>query len=33
MRQRMIDDIRMRKLEHKTQEAHIRAVCKLAVFF
>ena len=31
MRQRMIDD--MRKLEHKTQEAHIRAVCKLAVFF
>jgi len=32
LRQRMIDDMRMRKLEHKTQEAYIRAVCKLAVF-
>ena len=32
LRQRMIDDMRMRKLEHKTQEAYIRAVCKLAAF-
>jgi hypothetical protein len=30
LRQRMIDD--MRKLEHKTQAAYIRAVCKLAAF-
>ena len=28
----MIDDMRMRKLEHKTQEAYIRAVRKLAAF-
>jgi hypothetical protein len=28
----MIDDMRMRKLEHKTQEGYIRAVCKLAAF-
>ena len=26
LRQRMIDDMRMRKLEDKTQEAYIRAV-------
>src|SRR6187549_637511 len=32
LRQRLIDDMRMRKLEHKTQEAYIRAVCKLAAF-
>ena len=32
LRQRMIEDMRMRKLEHKTQEAYIRAVCKLAAF-
>ena len=32
LRQRMIDDMRMRKLERKTQEAYIRAVCKLAAF-
>ena len=32
LRQRMIDDMRMRKLEHKTQQAYIRAVCKLAVY-
>jgi site-specific recombinase XerD len=32
LRQRMIDDMRMRKLEHKTQEAYIRAVRNLAGF-
>jgi site-specific recombinase XerD len=32
LRQRMIDDMRMRKLEHKTQDAYIRAVCRLAAF-
>ena len=32
LRQRMIDDMRMRELEHKTQEAYIRAVCKLVAF-
>ena len=32
LRQRMIDDMRMRKLERKTQEGYIRAVCKLAAF-
>src|SRR6185295_13728373 len=32
LRRRMIDDMRMRKLEHKTQQAYIRAVCKLAVY-
>ena len=31
LRQRMLDDMRMRKLEPKTQEAYIRAVRKLAV--
>jgi len=30
LRQRMLDDMRMRKLESKTQEAYIRAVRKLA---
>ena len=32
LRQRMLDDMRMRKLEPKTQEAYIRAVRKLAAF-
>jgi site-specific recombinase XerD len=32
LRQRMIDDMRMRKLEQKTQDAYIRAACKLAAF-
>jgi integrase/recombinase XerD len=32
LRQRMIDDMRMRKLEHKTQDGYIRAVLKLAAF-
>jgi integrase/recombinase XerD len=32
LRQRMIDDMRMRKLEHKTQEGYIRAVRNLAAF-
>ena len=32
LRQRMLDDMRMRKLEPKTQEAYIRAVRKLAVY-
>lgn len=32
LRQRMIDDMRMRKLEHKTCAAYVRAVAKLAVF-
>ena len=32
LRQRMIEDMRMRKLEHKTQAAYIPAVCKLAAF-
>lgn len=30
LRQRMLDDMRMRKLEPKTQAAYIRAVRKLA---
>lgn len=30
LRQRMVDDMRMRKLEPRTQEAHVRAVRKLA---
>ena len=30
LRQRMLDDMRMRKLEPKTQDAYIRAVRKLA---
>ncbi|MDE2397077.1 MAG: site-specific integrase [Burkholderiales bacterium] len=32
LRQRMIEDMRMRKLEARTQEAYIRAVRKLTVF-
>jgi hypothetical protein len=32
LRQRMIDDMRMRKLERKTQEGYIGAACKLAAF-
>mgnify|MGYP000620874374 CR=1 FL=1 len=32
LRQRMIEDMRMRKLEPKTQEAYIRAVRKLTAF-
>ena len=32
LRQRMIDDMRMRKLEEKTCTAYIRAVNKLAFF-
>ena len=32
LRQRMIEDMRMRKLMPKTREAYIRAVCKFAKF-
>ena len=32
LRQRMMEDMRMRKLEDKTQQAYIRAVRKLTVF-
>ena len=32
LRQRMIEDMRMRKLETKTQEGYIRAVRKLTVY-
>jgi integrase/recombinase XerD len=32
LRQRMLEDMRMRKLEPKTQEGYIRAVRKLTVF-
>ena len=32
LRQRMIEDMRMRKLEPRTQEGYIRAVRKLTVF-
>jgi hypothetical protein len=32
LRRRMIDDMRMRKLEEKTQTCYIRAVRKLAAF-
>lgn len=32
LRQRMLDDMRMRKLEAKTQSAYVRAVRKLAAF-
>ena len=32
LRQRMIDDMRMRKLELKTRAAYLRAVKKLATF-
>ena len=32
LRQRMIEDMRMRKLESRTQESYIRAVGKLTVY-
>ena len=32
LRQRMIEDMRMRKLERKTQEMYIRGVCRLAKY-
>ena len=32
LRQRMIEDMRMRKLELKTRTAYLRAVTKLATF-
>ena len=32
LRQRMTEDMRMRKLEDKTQQAYIRAVRKLTVY-
>ena len=32
LRQRMLDDMRMRKLERKTQTCYIRAVRRLAMF-
>jgi hypothetical protein len=32
LRQRMIEDMRMRKLEPKTQQAYIRAVLKLSAY-
>ena len=32
LRQRMIEDMRLRKLEPKTQSAYVRAVRKLAAF-
>lgn len=32
LRQRMLDDMRMRKLKPKTQSAYVRAVRKLAAF-
>ena len=32
LRQRMLDDMRMRKLEPKTQSGYIRAVRRLAAF-
>ena len=32
LRQRMLDDMRMRKLEPRTQEGYVRAVRKLAAF-
>ncbi len=32
LRQRMLEDMRMRKLEPRTQEAYIRAVRKLAAY-
>jgi integrase/recombinase XerD len=32
LRQRMLEDMRMCKLEPKTQEAHIRAARKLTVY-
>jgi site-specific recombinase XerD len=33
LRRRMIDDMRMRKLERKTQETYIRGVCRLSDYF
>jgi integrase/recombinase XerD len=32
LRQRMLDDMRMRKLDPKTQQAYVRAVGRLAAF-
>lgn len=32
LRQRMLDDMRMRKLEPKTQQAYVRAVRKLTAY-
>lgn len=32
LRQRMLDDMRMRKLQPRTQDAYIRAVCHLAAY-
>lgn len=32
LRQRMLDDMRMRKFEPRTQEAYVRSVRKLAAF-
>ncbi len=32
LRQRMLDDMRMRKMAEHTQDGYIRAVCKLAAF-
>jgi len=32
LRLRMIDDMRMRRLERRTQEAYIPGVCRLAKF-
>jgi len=32
LRQRMVEDMRMRKLQDKTQQAYIRAVLKLTCF-
>ena len=32
LRQRMLDDMRMRKLQPRTQDAYIRAVCNLAAY-
>jgi len=32
LRQRMLDDMRMRKLDPKIQQAYVRAVCRLAAF-
>jgi integrase/recombinase XerD len=32
LRQRMIEDMRMRRLEAKTQQAYVRAIIKLSAF-
>ena len=32
LRQRMLEDMRMRKLEPRTQEVYIRAVLKMAAY-